>query len=220
MKLAVVLLPLLGGLARADNAAPVRALLADPAQLASWLRDRDPKVESARAKLEAAQASGEQARVLPNPQLSAGRRRLPDRHDARQSRWPATSLPLSQTLNVSVGVSELFELGKRAPRRHAADLRTREAGEQAIGSLGDRLGDATTALGKLTYVVAKRAVIAVNLSAARRLRDNEKIRLDNKDSRRSSSSVSSWTPTSCQLSSAAPKPRSRARQRSARIRSA
>ncbi len=178
---AVVLLPLIGGLARADEAAPVRALLADPTQLASWLHDRDPKVESARAKLEAARATGEQARVLPNPQLSVGVGGFLIGTTVINPGQPATSLPLSQTINVSVGVSELFELGKRGPRKHAADLRTREAGEQAIGSLGDRVGDATTALGKLTYVVAKRAVIAVNLTAARRLRDNEKIRLDNKD---------------------------------------
>ncbi len=90
-------------------------------------------------------------------------------------------LPLSQTLNVQVGVSELFELGKRGPRKRAAQLRTQEAGEQAVGSLGDRLGDATTALGKLAYVAAKREVIAVNLTDARKLRDTEKSRLDNKD---------------------------------------
>ena len=46
MKLAVVVLTALFGTARADEAAPVRALLADPVQLATWLSDRDPLVES------------------------------------------------------------------------------------------------------------------------------------------------------------------------------
>src|SRR5947209_6599556 len=54
----VVMSVLVGGLggARAQDAPPVHALLGDPAQLASWLRDRDPLLESARAKLDAAAA--------------------------------------------------------------------------------------------------------------------------------------------------------------------
>src|SRR6266480_3690517 len=55
---------------RADGpAVSVRALLVDPAQLAAWLRDRDPMIESARAKQEAAAELGAQTRVLPNPQV-------------------------------------------------------------------------------------------------------------------------------------------------------
>ncbi|HEY1817919.1 MAG TPA: TolC family protein [Kofleriaceae bacterium] len=182
MKLAVVCAlcgTLWEGAAFADEPAPpIRALLADPTQLASWLRVRDPQVESSRAKLDAARAAGAQARVLPNPALgvTTGGFTVGNNNPGQPMQFP-----LSQTINVAVGVSELFEIGKRGPRRRAADLRAREAGEQSVGSLGDRLGDATAALGKLTYVVAKRDVIAVNLTAARRLRDNEKIRLDNKD---------------------------------------
>jgi cobalt-zinc-cadmium efflux system outer membrane protein len=179
MKLGLLALPLvLASVARADEAAPVRALLADPHQLATWLRDRDPKIESARAKVDAARAAGDQSRVFPNPQLNVGAGGFTV---GNNNPGQPAQLPLSQTINVSVGVSELFELGKRGPRKHAADLRTREAGEQAVGSLGDRLGDATGALGKLAYVVAKRDVIAVNLTDARKLRDTEKVRLDNKD---------------------------------------
>src|SRR3954451_5750713 len=75
MKLAAVLMPALvwTGVARADDGAPaVRAMLSDPAQLAAWLQARDPLVESARARTEAAAEQGQQARVLPNPQLQAG----------------------------------------------------------------------------------------------------------------------------------------------------
>ena len=183
MKLAVVLVPaIIGGLVRsaaADDAAPVRALLADPGQLANWLNDRDPKIESARAKVEAAHAQGEQARVFPNPQLSLSTGGFTIGNNAAAG--TTMQLPLSQTLNVEAGLSELFELGKRGPRKNAADLRVQEAGEQMLGALGDRLGDATAALGKLTYDAAKREVLAINLDAAKRLRDNEKIRLDNKD---------------------------------------
>ena len=61
------------GIARADDGAPaVRAMLADPGQLAAWLAARDPMIESSRARTEAAAELGEQAGVLPNPQLQAG----------------------------------------------------------------------------------------------------------------------------------------------------
>jgi outer membrane murein-binding lipoprotein Lpp len=68
--LSAVLLVSRCGRARADQAAPpLRTLLTQPAQLAAWLAARDPRIEAPRAKLEAAQASARQARVLPNPQL-------------------------------------------------------------------------------------------------------------------------------------------------------
>ena len=57
----------------------------------------------------------------------------------------------------------------------------REAGETAVGALGDRLNDATTALGKLPTSASKRDVAAANLDAAKKLRDNEKIRVDHQD---------------------------------------
>ena len=188
MKLAVVLVPaLLAGLsitARADEgaAAPVATLLASPTKLAAWLSDRDPMMESSRAKVEAAHEAGEQARVLPNPQLSftAGGFVVGRTNDGSSdpSKMP---LSLGQTTNYELGLGELIEIGKRGPRRDAADTRAREAGMTAVGALGDRLGDATTALGKLTYASSRRDVAAANLDAAKKLRDNEKIRLDHSD---------------------------------------
>ena len=62
---------------------------------------------------------------------------------------PAGPTGFAQTSNFSVGLQETFELGKRGPRREAADLRTREAIESAVGSLGGRINDAATTLGKL-----------------------------------------------------------------------
>ncbi|MEP6859718.1 MAG: TolC family protein [Deltaproteobacteria bacterium] len=185
MKLAVVLVLGMALTAHADDAAaPVKGLLADPAQLATWLRDRDPIVESNHAKVEAAHELGEQARVLPNPQLSftAGGFVLGNTNGSDGS--PGSQNPplsLGQTTNYEIGVGQLIELGKRGPRRHAADTRMREAGEAAVGALGDRLNDATTALGKLTYAASKRDVAAANLDAAKKLRDNEKIRVDHQD---------------------------------------
>src|ERR1700759_746170 len=118
--------------ARADDEAPapVKGLLADPAQLATWLRDRDPVVEANHAKVEAAHELGQQARVLPNPQLSfttggyvIGATNASDGGPTSQQ----MKLSLADTTNFELGISELVELGKRGPRRHAADARVREA---------------------------------------------------------------------------------------------
>src|SRR5450432_4846735 len=112
MKLAVVLVPaILGGAvsARADDApAPVRALLADPVQLAAWLRDRDPMMESARAKIEAAHANTEQARVLPNPQLSFTTGGFVIGQTNSSDGGPMSHMPLTlaNTTNFEVGLGE------------------------------------------------------------------------------------------------------------------
>ena len=183
MKLAVVLVPafLWSAAARADDTPAIRAMLADPGQLAAWLRARDPMVESAKARTEAAQEQGEQARVFPNPQLqgSVGGLAVGGGNNFEPSMTGPTSF--SRTGNYAIGIGELFEIGKRGPRQNAADLRAREAGEAAVGTLGARLGDATATLGKLAYVAAKRDVVSANLDAARKLQDLEKVRLDNKD---------------------------------------
>jgi cobalt-zinc-cadmium efflux system outer membrane protein len=169
---------------RADDSPPIGALLADPAGLAMWIRDRDPVIDSARHKAVAAGELGAQARVLPNPQVNLGAGGFVLGQTNAGGGTPADASPrltLGQTTNFQLGIGQLFEIGKRAPRRNAADLRTREAGEVAVGTLGARLGEATMNLGKLAFVVSRRDVTAANLEAARKLRDLEKTRLDNKD---------------------------------------
>ena len=187
MKLAVVLVPaialLRSGAAHADDGTPalaVRTMLANPAELADWLAGHDPMIESARAHTEAAAEASEQARVLPNPQLQAGVGGIAV-GQSNQFQGMVGPTSFSQTGNFTVGIGELVEIGKRGPRKAAADLRVREAGETAIGALGARLGDATATLGKLAYVASKRDVVAQNLDAARQLQALEKTRLDNKD---------------------------------------
>lgn len=174
--------------AHADTSAPVRALLADPAQLAAWLRDHDPTARASQAKVEQARALARQAGVYQNPQLSVGVNDIalgignqpPPSTDPSVQTGPGPT-GLLQTSNLAIGVSELFEIGKRGPRREAAELRTREAIESSVESLGGRLSDATVALGKIAYVVAVRDVARQNLDAARQLEANERIRLEHKD---------------------------------------
>jgi len=160
----VVALVMASTVASADDAAPVAKLLAEPDQLAAWLGDRDPM-------------AARQTRVIPNPTLNVG---VSDFVIGKTN--PADqSLGLGQTLIYTAAVDQLIEIGKRAPRQNAADVRHREASETAVGTLGSRLSDATQNLGKLAYVAAKRTVVATNLEAANKLMDSEKKRVDLKD---------------------------------------
>jgi cobalt-zinc-cadmium efflux system outer membrane protein len=188
MKRVAVLVATVGvfpGVVQADDAAPpIRALLDDPAQLAVWLRERDPIFASARDKVEAASQLEYQTHVLPNPQLQATAGGFVLGPTNVNNGGPGSDVPhltLADTTNFTFGISELVELGKRGPRQTAAGLRAREAGETAVAALGGRLGDATNALAKLAYVAAKRETLAANAEAARRLAQLEKVRLDKKD---------------------------------------
>jgi cobalt-zinc-cadmium efflux system outer membrane protein len=174
----------LSGIAAAEPAPSLPVLLAQPAQLAAWLRDRDPAVDAARAKVEAALAAARQSRVLPNPQLNLGVSDFVIGKTNAGSGEPGSQTPslgLGKTLIYTAGVEQLIELGKRGPRQNAADLRSRAAAETAAGTLGDRLGDATQMLGKLAYVAAKHSVIANNLEAANQLTALEQRRTEHGD---------------------------------------
>src|SRR5690349_21574812 len=136
------------GSAAADEAPSVKTLLADPTQLAAWLATHDPVLESARYKTEAAAATAQQARVYPNPQLNITSGGYPIGHNTvADASGNLVPVGLSDSINFGVGVTELVELGKRGPRAAAADLRTSESGELAVGALGGRVTDATSALG-------------------------------------------------------------------------
>ncbi len=159
-----------------------RTLLADPVALATWMRAHDPMVEATDARVEAASASAAQTRVLPNPILDveAGNFALGHGNIDPNDGHYGPNAP-SRTTHFAVGVSELFEIGKRAPRRDAADLRVRATAEAGLAVLGDHLGDAAETLGHLAYVTARRDAVTTNLEAAKKLLALEKVRLDKAD---------------------------------------
>jgi len=180
----IVWIACLAGGARAEPAPALRALLARPGELAAWLRDRDPLIDAQRARLDAARAAARQTRALPNPQLNLGASDLVIGRTNAASGGPGSDNPplsLGKTLIFTAGVDQLIELGKRAPRQSAADLRVRAATETATGALGARIGEATQTLGKLAYVAARRSVVTANLAAAEKLQASERIRLDHSD---------------------------------------
>lgn len=170
------------GRSGADIAPDLRMLLADPDALAGWMRVHDPMVDVAQARVEAATAAAAQTRVLPNPalDLEVGNFALGhgnvDPNDGHHG--PAS---VAHTTHVSVGISELFEIGKRTPRRAAAELRVRASSETGLAVLGEHIGDALESLGHLAYVTARRDAVTLNLDAAKKLLALEKVRLDKAD---------------------------------------
>ncbi len=153
------------------------ALVADPTQLAVWLRDRDATVAAADARVDAAAAARQQAEVLPNPNLEIDYGGFvvgggnPD--DAPNS--------VGRTTSLMTGLNEMVELGKRGPRRAAADHRIDAARENVVGALGTRVGDAMTAIGKVAYLSARHDALSVDLASQEQILALEKIRLDHQD---------------------------------------
>jgi outer membrane protein, heavy metal efflux system len=162
------------------DAASVNTLLTDPARLAQRLREIDPLVAASHARVLASVAEREQSRVYPNPEVSAA---VGGITVGRGNRFAGQTGPTSitRTSNITVGVSELFEIGKRGPRYAAAAARTDATEQEAIAALGDRLATATDMLGKLAYLSARRDVVAANLDAAQKLLALEKTRYDHQD---------------------------------------
>jgi outer membrane protein, heavy metal efflux system len=154
------------------------AMLSDPPQLAAWLRTHDATVAAADAHVEAATAARAQAGVLPNPQLQLA---VGGFLVGAGNGGNMQSDSVGNTTNLSAGITELIELGKRGPRQQAASLRIEVAGEDRVGVLGARIGEAMAAIGKVAYLSARHDTLAVNLDAQRKILALEKIRLDHQD---------------------------------------
>jgi cobalt-zinc-cadmium efflux system outer membrane protein len=139
-------------------------------RLVAWLRARSAGVRAASERTLQAQAEARQAGVLPNPTLGVEVGTV-----ALGSTNPP-GLGIDQTSHVTVGLTEVVELGKRGPRVRGAELRARAAGEDGVAALADRLGDARLALGKAVYARAKLVALEENLRAARDLTSLEQAR--------------------------------------------
>ncbi len=138
-------------------------LLQNPDQLATWLMARSPRVAAAHARSAAAAAGVAQAKVLPNPELALSLGGFP----IGNTNPVSPRVGLNQTTYASIGVSELFEIGKRTPRRQAAQARQRAMVLSATSVLADELYDATQAIGTLVFLKAKAAIKTSNLQDAK-----------------------------------------------------
>jgi cobalt-zinc-cadmium efflux system outer membrane protein len=165
-----------GGLAAAQSdarrtapaGAPVAALLRDDRALAAWLAERSADVHAADARVAQAQADVGAARVLlPNPAL-----------DAALGGIPLGSGAFAGQSNVSLGLTQTVELGKRGPRVDAAELRAREATRSYDGALADKVSDARTALGRVAYLKARLTALEDNLAGAKKVSELQTARLE------------------------------------------
>ena len=133
---------------------------------------RAHEVAAANQELSAARAEYRDSQMLPNPNLDLGVSNLA----LGQSNPP--NLAWSEMLVFGVGVSQLVELGKRGPRGDAAELRARAAERGVARTLGERVGDARLALGRLLYTGARASELDQSLAQARAAADVAKGRLD------------------------------------------
>jgi len=169
---------LVSSLAAADPAPPAPStLLSDPAQLAAGLDAHDANVSAAMSRLDAAEAARAQTGVLPNPELSLSYAGLVV---GAGNPMNGSTSP-GNTTNVTVGATELVELGKRHPRQEAASARIDAAREDLVGALGTRVSAAITAMGKVAYLSARHDALTVNLDSQKKILALEKIRMDHQD---------------------------------------
>ncbi|HVU05634.1 MAG TPA: TolC family protein [Polyangiaceae bacterium] len=157
------------------EAVPVERLLTDTGALSAWLQAHQPEVFAAAARVEQANALVEQSRVIPNPTLSVavGGLTVGDRNP--------TSLAYGDTMNVSVGVSELVELGKRGPRARSAELRRSAARASARDVVAEKLSDARDAIARVVYVRERGRVLEERLRSAKNVAALEQVRLEHGD---------------------------------------
>jgi cobalt-zinc-cadmium efflux system outer membrane protein len=139
-------------------------------RLIAWLRARSAGVLAAAERTAQADAEAEQAGVLPNPTLGLEYGTIPI------GTTNPPGLGVGDTSHVTVGLTEVVELGKRGPRSRAAELRAHAAAEDALGTIADRVGDARLALGKAVYARARLAQLEDNLRAAQELSRLEEAR--------------------------------------------
>jgi cobalt-zinc-cadmium efflux system outer membrane protein len=154
---------------------PVESLLTDENALLGWLATRQPDIGAAKARVEQAEALVDQSRVIPNPTLGVGVGGI-----ALGQRNPS-SLAFGDTLNVTVGVSETIELGKRGPRAKAAVLRRDASKASAVDVLVNRLADARDAMARTIYFAERAHVLSQRLASAENVVALEQVRLDHGD---------------------------------------
>jgi cobalt-zinc-cadmium efflux system outer membrane protein len=152
--------------------ADVRALLRDNAALVTWVRAKSPEVAASSARVMQAQADVGTSRLVPNPivDFSVG--------DIVLGPTNPRGLTYGETSIYSVGLTETIELGKRGPRRDAAELRLASAKRSAASTLEERVAVTRRALARLVYLKAKQDVLSQELASVEKVTELEKVRLD------------------------------------------
>ncbi len=157
--------------------APIATLLADPKELAAWLKRMNPDVRAASARVAQASAQVGVSTLWQNPTLDLG---LNDIALGRLNRL-TPRYRRTDALSYSVGLSQTFELGKRGPRRAAAELHRAASGEEYRDTLLGLISDARAAMTRVAYLGARQHILDDTLISAQSQAELTKIRLDRGD---------------------------------------
>jgi len=150
-------------------------LLTHPEQLAEWIASHSQEAAAAAARVEQARAAYETSRLRPNPQLTAGLAGIP----VGPTNPPG--LGLGQTLNYGASISELFEIGKRAPRRAGAQLRLESERYALADTVLGSLAAAREALARVLYGKSRLTTLDEQVALARQMLELQRIRFERGD---------------------------------------
>ncbi len=158
-----------------DAPAPVSAFLSDDRRLVDWVRDHDPSVAAARARVMQGAADVGRAKVIPNPSVGF------DLSNIAVGRTNPSGLGFSDMGIYSVQLQQTVELGKRGPRIDAAGLRLDEARLGFLDTLAGRVAEVREALANVAHRKARLDLLEQTRDEARTVVQLEKRRLEQGD---------------------------------------
>lgn len=151
-------------------------LPAEP-QLAGMLWEGSAELQLQRAKVAQARGDYERSLLLPNPSLDLSANTLPiGPSNPVDLPSPATNVP-----NVAVGLSQLFELGKRGPRQETSRQALNAALYDAREALRQRYYDLQLHVGEIAAAQARIAGLTELAEGAHHLAEIQKARADKGD---------------------------------------
>jgi len=159
----------------AEQAAPVGALLADASRLVDWLRDRNPDVGAAAARVTQAEGELAQSRLPPNPSLALSL------SDVTVGSTNPPGLHFSDTSIYALTMSQTLEVGKRGPRIESARLRLESERQSYLDTLAEKTAEAREALGRVAYLMSRQALLRQSRAGARQVLDLQRARFEKGD---------------------------------------
>ncbi len=136
-------------------------------ELVALVESHSSELAQARAKAASAQAEVERASRLPNPGLDLSVNTLP----VGATNPPGLAAPLSNIPNYQVGLSELVEVGKRAPRQRAVRKAAESARLDALEGLRRAFVDLLDGIGRVASSEQRVAALSGLVADAAELRD-------------------------------------------------
>lgn len=154
---------------------PLAELLQNSESLAAWLAARSRDAGAAAARVDQARALVGSAGLRPNLQIETGLGGLP----LGETNPPGIGVGAS--INYGFNVSQQFEIGKRAPRIAAADLRLASQRYLLTDTLADALATAREAIARVLHSARKLDVLREGLEMSRQLLALQRVRFERGD---------------------------------------